>query len=51
MKENNVMSVNGNQSLFIQKTTMEKVRIKDVGKVQEKIKKEMPDPAKIAVPE
>jgi len=30
---------------------MEKVRIKDVGKMQEEIKKEMPDPAKIAVPE
>ena len=37
-----LMSVNGNQPLFSQKTTREKVGIKDVDKMQEEIKKETP---------
>ncbi|PWN71345.1 hypothetical protein C1631_001610 [Chryseobacterium phosphatilyticum] len=40
-----LMSVNGNQ-LFSQKATMEKAGIKDVDKMQEEIKKEIPVPPK-----
>lgn len=41
-----LMSVNGNQPLFSQRTTMEKAGIKDVDKMQVEIKKEMLAPAK-----
>ncbi|MBL3549153.1 hypothetical protein [Chryseobacterium sp. KMC2] len=37
-----LISVNGNQPLFSQKATMEKAGIKDVDKMQEEIKKEIP---------
>lgn len=42
-----LMSVNGNQPLFSQKATMEKVGIKDVDKMQEEIKKENPAPPNV----